>query len=164
MLQAAADSAAKKEVRVCQQHSSLPIPIYLSFVLRASTAHANAYFLKCFQGDFTKIRYYTWPLLGQNHLHSKSKYKTQPRSPAIVHADIATDFGSKRPTYTCFFSTFSSFQLILANFEPIRGATYVHCCLSPHASALPRLKTFCITQRTTSVLARTRCTSKYVFT
>ena len=31
---------------------------------------------------FAKIRY-TWPLFGQNQLHSENKYKTHPRSPAI---------------------------------------------------------------------------------
>ena len=44
---AVAVSAAKKNVRVCQHHPSHSIPT-LRFVPPASTAHANAYFLKLF--------------------------------------------------------------------------------------------------------------------
>ena len=83
-----------------------------------------------------KIRY-TWPLFGQNQLHAKNKCKPPPRSPAIGQADIVTDFGSKRPRYTCFFVLLSinSFQLILANFEPIREAIralfFLSVCVCP---------------------------------
>ena len=90
------------------------------------------------QRFFAWIRY-TWPRFGQNQLHAKNKYITHPS--AIGQADIITDFGSKRPRCTYLFcSTLSSFQLIWANFEPIREAIHVHCFFSPYASALPLLK------------------------
>ena len=49
---------------------------------------------------FGQNQVYTWPLLGQNRGHTKSKYKSHARSPAIGQVDSAPDFGSKRPGYT----------------------------------------------------------------
>ena len=96
--------------RLCRENirkglptSSIESHSYIPFVLPASTAHANAYFLKCFKRVFAKIRYYSLPLFSQNQLHYENKYRTPPRSHAIGQAVIVTDFGSKKHTHTCFF-------------------------------------------------------------
>ena len=70
-----------------------------------------------------RIRY-TWPLLGQNQLHSRTKIKYKPhaRSPAIGQIGIVPDFNLKTPGRHLALSTLSSFRLILANFGPIKQA------------------------------------------
>ena len=87
---AVAVSAAKNNVRGCQHHSSHPIPSYVSCFLPQRTP--TRIFETVLKGVFVKIRY-IWPLFSQNQLHYKNKYKTHPRSPAIVQANIVTDFG-----------------------------------------------------------------------
>ena len=73
--------------------------------------------------DFAKKRY-TWSLRCQKQVHSKTKNKLHARSPAIGQPHIVPVFGLKRPD-TPGLSTLSSFQPFLANFEPIRGHTFV---------------------------------------
>ena len=73
--------------------------------------------------NFAKNRY-TLSLWCQKQVHSKTKYKSHPRSPAIGQPHIVPVFGLKRPG-TPGLSTLSGFQLFLANFEPIRVHTLV---------------------------------------
>ena len=76
---------------------------------------------------FAKNRY-TWSLWCQKQVHSKTKYKSHARSPAIGPRHIVPVFGLKMP-WKCqvhlVLCTLSSFHLFWANFQPIRGHTLV---------------------------------------
>ena len=81
-----------------------------------------------FSWVFAKIRY-TLPLFGQNQFQSKNKYKTHPRSPAIGQAGIVTDFGSKMPSYTCFFLLCLAFNWFWPTLNQSERP-YIHCFFS----------------------------------
>ena len=76
------------------------------------------------------------------------KYKTHPRSRAIGQADIVTDFGTKRPRYTCFFLLCLAFNWFWPIFRPVRAAIRLHCfflsvCLCPPLVEII-LRSYCI--------------------
>ena len=81
---------------------------------------------------FAKNRY-TWSLWCQKQVHTKTKYKSHARSPAIGQRHIVLRLASVISylflawigQVHLVLSTLSSFQPFLANFEPIRGHTLV---------------------------------------
>ena len=85
----------------------------------------------------------TWPLLGQNQLYDKTSTRHTPG--ALLSARLTSQLMLSRKSQDILevFYCLSSFQLILANFEPISKATQrrTHCCVSlrMYASILTRL-------------------------
>ena len=84
-------------------------------------------FFSCIETPFVgyqRIRYFVHLVWCQKQLYSKTKYKSHARSPAIGQRHIVAVFGLKSQVHLVL-STLCSFQLFLANFEPIRGHTSV---------------------------------------
>ena len=110
-----------------------------------------------FLGFLAKIRY-TWPLAGQNQLHAKNKNKHTPQKPWYWPGWHHSWFWLEKAKVYLFFSTLSSFQLISANFEPIREAIRTLCflsvCVCPPSVEIFLLLTYKLWTRTSYVKVR----------
>ena len=74
--------------------------------------------------DFAKYRYPV-TFVPKNKVHSKTKYKSLARSPAIGQPHIVHVFGLKKPGTPAFVYVLCLALNYLAKFEPIRGHTLV---------------------------------------